>query len=74
MTFTDESSDSDGSIPMRWWTFGDGGAAPGRTPTHTFAAAGTYKVKLSIQDNDGAKASFTKTVTVAVTQGQASSR
>ncbi len=62
--FTDESTDSDGSLPVHWWTFGDGDASGGLTPTHTYASAGTYEVKLVVQDNDGASASFTRSVTV----------
>ncbi len=63
--FTDASSDSDGSIASRSWTFGDGGKSTARNPTHTYAAAGTYTVKLTVTDDDGATATVTKSVTVA---------
>ena len=31
------------------WTFGDGGTGSGSSPVHTYAAAGTYEVKLTIE-------------------------
>ena len=46
------------------WDFGDGGSATGATPDHTYAAAGTYQVKLTVTDNKGATNSTTQQVTV----------
>jgi PKD repeat protein len=66
--FTDASTDADGTISTRSWEFGDGSAAvPDQNPLHTFAAAGTFQVKLTVTDNGGA----TGTVTNAVTVGTA---
>src|SRR5690242_1125438 len=72
-TFTDASSDADGSIKSVAWDFGDpnSGAAnsatagPASATPHNFSAAGTYTVKLTATDNGGATG--TKTTQVAVT-------
>ena len=49
------SSDSDGKVVGYNWRFGDGGVAAngGPKPSHIYAAAGTYKVMLTVTDNDG---------------------
>jgi len=64
VTFTDSSTDSDGSIASRSWTFGDGGTSTATNPSHTYAAAGTYNVTLKVTDNAGATNSKTQAVTV----------
>ena len=44
-----DSSDPDGDTLTYAWDFGDGSAAgSGKTADHTFAAAGTYQVKLTV--------------------------
>jgi PKD repeat protein len=64
-SFSDASSDEDGTI-RRWsWTFGDGGSASTSHPTHTYSAAGSYDVTLAATDDDDATGSVTVTVTVA---------
>ncbi len=64
VTFTDTSGDSDGTIISRFWDFGDGDTSPQQDPVHTYAAAGTYTVTLTVQDNDAAEDTITQTVTV----------
>jgi PKD repeat protein len=59
------SSDPDGSIASYAWTFGDGGTGTGATPSHTYAAAGTFTVGLTVTDNKGATSATTTSVTVA---------
>ncbi len=62
--FTDTSTDSDGSVLSRSWTFGDGGASTEPNPSHPYAAAGTYDVTLTVTDNGGLTGSATQSVTV----------
>ncbi|HEU4662928.1 MAG TPA: PKD domain-containing protein [Dokdonella sp.] len=63
--FTDSSTDSDGSIASRSWTFGDGGTSTATNPSHTYASAGTYSVSLTVTDNGGATNTRTSSVTVS---------
>jgi PKD repeat protein len=58
------SSDPDGTIASYAWTFGDGSSAVGPSPSHTYAAVGTYTAALVVTDNGGATASVTKSITV----------
>jgi len=63
--FTDTSTDSDGSVVSRSWTFGDGGTSTAANPSRTYAAAGTYNVGLTVTDDDGATHTRTQSVTVS---------
>ena len=63
-TFTDGSSDSDGNIVSRSWIFGDGGASTAQNPTHSYAAAGTYTVSLTVTDDRGGSNVLSQSVTV----------
>ena len=64
-SFTDTSTDSDGSIASRSWNFGDSGTSTATNPTHAYATAGTYTVTLTVTDNGGATNTKTGTVTVS---------
>jgi PKD repeat protein len=55
-----------GSIVSYTWDFGDGGSSSSATPSHTYAAAGTYTVKLTVEDSAGLSASQSQSVTVGL--------
>lgn len=63
------SVDPDGSIVAYNWNFGDGGNAAGITAQHTYAAAGSYAVTLTVIDNSGGQANSQQTVTVSAGGG-----
>lgn len=63
-TFTDGSTDSDGTISAWSWNFGDAGTSTAQHPSHTYAAAGSYAVTLTVTDNGGATDTQSQTVTV----------
>lgn len=59
------SFDSDGTISSYTWDFGDGQTSTDEPdPSHLYPDAGMYEVVLIVTDNDGAKDSTTKSVTV----------
>ncbi len=57
------SSDND-VIAAYKWSFGDGAEAEGSSPNHTYTAAGTYTVSLTVLDEAGNSATAEKTMTV----------
>jgi len=58
------SFDTDGTIVSHAWDFGDANVGSGAQPTHTYAAAGTYTVTLTVTDDDGATDEVTTTATI----------
>ena len=64
-TFTDTSTDADGSIASRSWAFGDGAMSTAQNPSRTYALPGTYTVQLTVTDNGGATASAAAGVAVS---------
>jgi serine protease len=65
-TFTDSSTDTGGSIGTHAWTFGDGATSTATSPSHTYAAGGTYSVSETVTDSvNGATSTKTTAVTVS---------
>lgn len=58
---------SQGHGIYKWiWDFGDkSSTSSSQDPTHTFKAAGTYRVTLTVMNSDGISDTVTKTVTVS---------
>ena len=61
VSFVDTSS---GSPTAREWDFGDGATASTAAVTHTYAGAGSYTVRLTVE-NAGGATSTTRTIVVA---------
>ncbi|MFT4220201.1 MAG: PKD domain-containing protein [Microbacterium sp.] len=66
---SDGSSDAGGSIASYLWDFGDGETSTQANPSHTYAAAGTYSITLTVTDNDGATGSASTTQSVDFLDG-----
>ncbi len=58
------SADPDGAIASYSWAWGDGSVTTGATSSHSYPAAGPYRITLSVTDDDGAAASTGKDVVV----------
>lgn len=52
------SSDQDGRVTSWSWTFGDGSSASGSTVKHSYTLPGSYTVRLTVKDNNGASSSY----------------
>jgi PKD repeat protein len=63
--FTSTSSDPDGTIAAYAWNFGDGTTSTAQNPSHTYGAAGSYTVTLTVTDNQGATGTVSHSVTVS---------
>jgi len=64
ISFTDTSTDADGTIVSWIWDFGDGATSTDRNPTYQYTNAGIYMVSLTVTDDDGATDSVEHDVTV----------
>lgn len=64
--FTDTSADEvEGSIVSWLWDFDDGATSEEQNPRHTFAASGSYTVRLTVTDSDGASSETSATIEVS---------
>ena len=61
------SSDPDGMIRSYIWDFGDGSAGNGSVVQHRYGQAGTFRVLLTVVDDQGATDSATSYIVVSVT-------
>src|SRR5439155_15005025 len=65
LTVSFEGSVSGGTAPYVFsWDFGDGQTSLGQRASHTYAAAGTYIVRLSVTDANAASGSASQSVGV----------
>lgn len=64
--FVDQSvgGDAGGEVVARAWDFGDGRTGTERSPVHTYATEGTYRVGLTVTNGGGKTDSFATQVTV----------
>jgi len=60
----DNLSTDDAGIVRAEWSFGDGERSTQRHPIHTFAAPGTYEVRLTVTDDTGLTDTATQSFTV----------
>jgi PKD repeat protein len=58
------SADADGSLTRFAWDFGDGQTSTAANPSHTYAAPGSYNVRLTVTDNQSVTDVETHSVTV----------
>ena len=63
-TFHDRSRDSDGQVVSWIWHFGDGTSSTDRSPTHAYPDDGRFEVRLTVRDDDGIEASFSRVIQV----------
>jgi PKD repeat protein len=59
---SDTSSDPEDLLTSYHWSFGDGAVSDQADPTHTYAAAGSYQVSLTVTDAGGLSDTTTQTV------------
>jgi hypothetical protein len=64
--FTDTSTGGVGGLTYSW-DFGDNTSSNAQNPAHTYAAAGSYTVRLTVTDDSGQSDTATARITVPVT-------
>ncbi|MFC1775846.1 PKD domain-containing protein [Pseudomonadota bacterium] len=66
-SFTDTSTDVDGTVKSWTWDFGDGSNTNIRHPIHVYPADNTYTVTLTVEDNVGATGQASSQLSVSKT-------
>jgi PKD repeat protein len=61
-SFNASGSSDDHGIASYFWSFGDGATGSGLTASHTYATSATFTVTLTVNDTAGQAASTTRTV------------
>jgi len=67
VSFTDVSTDSNGTILNWTWDFGDGTVSYDQHPMHRYSNVGEYLVTLSVADDQGRFDSITKLISIEST-------
>jgi PKD domain/Matrixin len=62
--FADQSTDPDYDLVSWSWSFGDGATSTQVSPTHVYAAPGSYTVTLTVTDGGGSSATTSQVVAV----------
>ena len=65
VTFTDKSSDSDGSIVNWLWNFGDDNSSVLKNSSHKYGDNGTYTITLIVTDDDGSTDTISQQIIVS---------
>jgi len=69
LSFTDQSSDPDGTIVAWSWNFGDGTSSSDQDPFHQYGLPSTYACTLEVLDDDGLTHSSASAITVLMGPG-----
>ncbi|OQP63157.1 hypothetical protein A3860_25020 [Niastella vici] len=69
VTFTDNSTVTDGVINSWHWDFGDGNTSMTQNPKHTYTGTGNFSVTLKVTSDKGCSNSFSKSQHVQITSG-----
>ncbi|WP_244215697.1 collagenase [Kitasatospora purpeofusca] len=64
VNLTDLSTDPDGTVVGRTWSFGDGTGSTAANPYKTYQSPGTYTVTLTVVDDKGAKATTSRSLVI----------
>ncbi|MBS3814989.1 MAG: PKD domain-containing protein [Hadesarchaea archaeon] len=62
--FYDESTDSDGTVELWNWSFGDGTVSTKQNPVHSYENADNYTVSLTVTDDGGESDTINKNISV----------
>ena len=65
ISFTDKSEDPEGELLAYLWDFGDGSTSTKRNPNHSYDKSGSYVVKLTVTDDEGATSTTIKIIDIA---------
>jgi PKD repeat protein/ligand-binding sensor domain-containing protein/DNA-directed RNA polymerase subunit RPC12/RpoP len=62
--YSNGSGDNDGDIVNWIWEFGDGGISYEQNSTHTYTKKGNFTINLTVTDNDNARNTTNKTISI----------